>query len=450
MNKIYIDREDTLNSARLKKIINYHNTNVVPELKFNRGYYDGTGQQIMQRVLADPSKPNNRIVKNYCKSIVENFRGYITGIPVTYSASADQDISTLLDCLKRNDYQNADSEWLKNALIYGYAPQLCYVNENQEYKFKNLNPENVIPVYAADLDEELLYCIYYYPVIDWDSDAWEKRYNIDVYDSETVAHFTTDSAFSTFIPSGEVEYHYFHEVPFSIFYLTDDMESIFKCVIGLQDAYNKLLSDSVNDWESFVDAYMVFTNMSAEPEDIEKIKENRVLILDDDAQVSYLTKNSNDTPVQNLMDTINTSIHTIANSPDFSSEVFGSGVSSGIALQFKLVGFNNIASNIEAQFRKAIMHRIHLLNTVFTLLDWEAFEVQIQFTHNLPQNLTEAIDNVNKLRGLVSDSTLLAQLPFINNVDEEVAKVKEQNDILSSLYDFNATSGEVDNGREEE
>lgn len=110
MNKIYIDREDTLNSARLKKIINYHNTNVVPELKFNRGYYDGTGQQIMQRVLADPSKPNNRIVKNYCKSIVENFRGYITGIPVTYSASADQDISTLLDCLKMNDYQNADSE----------------------------------------------------------------------------------------------------------------------------------------------------------------------------------------------------------------------------------------------------------------------------------------------------------------------------------------------------
>jgi len=27
-----------------------------------------------------------------------------------------------------NDYENSDSEWLKNALIYGYAPQLCYVN----------------------------------------------------------------------------------------------------------------------------------------------------------------------------------------------------------------------------------------------------------------------------------------------------------------------------------
>ena len=451
MNKIYIDREDTLNASRLKKIISYHRAHIVPELKFNRGYYDGVGQEIMRRELADSTKPNNKIVKNYCKSIVENFRGYITGLPVTYAAKADQDITTLLECLKLNDYENSDSEWLKNALIYGYAPQLCYVNERNEYRFKNINPECVIPVYAADLDEELLYCIYYYPIIDWDSDAWEHNYHVDVYDSEAVAHFTCDSSFGNMIPAGEIEPHYFQEVPFSIFYLTDDMESIFKCVIGLQDAYNKMLSDSVNDWESFVDAYMVFSNTTAEPEDIEKIKENRVLILDDDATVSYLTKNSSDAQVMNLLDKINTSIHTIANSPDFSSEVFGSGVSSGIALQFKLVGFNNIASNIESQFRKAIMKRIHLLNAVFTLLDWEAFDIQINFTHNLPANITEAIDNVNKLRGLVSDETLLAQLPFINDVADEMEKVKAQTDLLGTLYSFGSVeeAGGNANGAEE-
>lgn len=55
---------------------------------------------------------------------------------------------------------------MKNALIYGQAPQLCYINEKQEKRFKNLNPENVIPVYSADLDEELLYVIYYYPIVD--------------------------------------------------------------------------------------------------------------------------------------------------------------------------------------------------------------------------------------------------------------------------------------------
>jgi len=438
MKKVFIDKDDALNTARLQKIIQYHQQQILPELVFNRGYYDGTGQAIMHRVLSDESKPNNKIVKNYCKSIVENFRGYITGKPITYSAlGADQDITTLLDVLNSNDYQNSDSEWLKNALIYGYAPQLCYVNERNEYRFKNINPEQVIPVYSADLDEDLLYVIYYYPIVDWDNPQWEYNYSINVYDAQNVYHFTSDSAFGTIVPSGEPEAHYFQEVPFSIFYLTDDAESIFKCVIGLQDAYNKLLSDSVNDWESFVDAYMVLTNMSADAEDIKAMKENRVILLDDDATVSYLTKSSSDTIVQNLLDDINVAIHTISNSPDFSSEEFGSGVSSGIALQFKLVGFNNIASNIENQFRKAIMKRIHLLNTIFTLIDWEAYDIHIEFNANLPTALSDTVDVVNKLRGLVSDETLLGMLPFVPDATEEVARVDAQNDKLSGLYDFN-------------
>ena len=281
-----------------------------------------------------------------------------------------------------------------------------------------------------------MYVIYYYPIVDWDNPQWEYNYSINVYDKESVYHFVSDPAFGGIVPSGEPELHYFQEVPFSIFYLTDDAESIFKCVIGLQDAYNKMLSDSVNDWESFVDAYMVLTNMTATKEDIAEMKQNRVIVLDDDATVSYLTKSSSDTIVQNLLDDINVAIHTIANSPDFSSEEFGAGVSSGIALQFKLVGFNNIAGNIENQFRKAIMRRIHLLNTIFTLIDWEAYDIHIEFNHNLPSALADTVDAVNKLRGLVSDETLLGMLPFIPDPTEEMTRIEAQQDRLTGLYDF--------------
>ena len=443
MNKIFIDRDETLTTKRLTKIIRYHREHILPELMFNKGYYDGSGQQIMKRVYEDDTKPNNRIVKNYCKTIVENFRGYICGLPITYSPTeSEKEIWPLLDVLKSNDYQNSDSEWLKNALIYGCAPQLCYINEKQEKRFKNISPEQVIPVYAADLDEELLYVIYYYPIVDWDSDAWESRYSVNVYDNESITHFTCDSSFINLIPSGEAEAHYFDEVPFSIFYLTDDGESIFKCVIGLQDAYNKMLSDSVNDWESFVDAYLVLTNITADADDIAAMKENRVLLLDDDATAAYLTKPTSDTKVDRLLEEINTAIHTIANSPDFSSEEFGGGVSSGIALQFKLVGFNNIAANIESQFRKAIQHRIKLLNNVFTLVDMEAFEIEITFTHNLPQNIADVAETVNKLRGLVSDETLIAQLPFITDVGAEIEKMDSQNSSLTQLYNFDSVEVE--------
>lgn len=441
INKIFIDKDTELDARKLSKIMQRFRDGCLPELKNRRGYYDGTGQAIMSRAFTDATKPNNRIVKNYCKSAVENYRGYITGVPVTYSAkNQEDDITELLDILNDNDVVNSDSEWLKNALIYGIAPQLCYINEDNEKRFRNINPEQVIPVYSADLDEELLYCIYFYPVVDWDKDEWDSKFSVNVYDDKNIYHYISTDGFNSFTAE-EPETHFFGEVPFSIFYLNDDGTSIFDCIIGLQDAYNKLLSDSVNDWEAFCDCYMVFKNGKLDEEDVEKMRQNRVISSDDDMDVFYLTKNSSDAQVMNLLDEVNTAIHTIANSPDFSSEEFGSGVSSGIALQFKLVGMSNIATNIEAQFRKAICKRIDLLNKVFSLVDTSSYEVEISFTHNLPANISDTAQTVNQLRGLVSDETLLAQIPFIGDVKQELERIEAQNDAMTGLYDFSMQDG---------
>ena len=128
------------------------------------------------------------------------------------------------------------------------------------------------------------------------------------------------------------------------------------------------------------------------------------------------------------------SIHTVSNSPDFSSEEFNSGVSSGIALQFKLVGFNNIASNIEARFRKALEKRIELINQILELVDTDTFQVDITFKHNLPTSILDTIQVVNSLRGLVSDETLLAQIPFIKDVDEELERLSSEEESYMDSY----------------
>lgn len=108
-NQIYIDKEQELNTAILSKIIRYFNSNMKPDIVFHRNYYDGK-QRIVNREVEDPSKPNNKIVKNYCQCIVDNFRGYLTGNPITYSPNGDNDIDALLEVLKDNDVITADSE----------------------------------------------------------------------------------------------------------------------------------------------------------------------------------------------------------------------------------------------------------------------------------------------------------------------------------------------------
>lgn len=433
--KIYIDRDMELTPHVLTKIIRFFNTYVKPQIDFNYGYYDGTGQAIMSRVYEDATKPANKIVKNYCKSIVDNYRGYICGVPITYSAgSDDSDISLLLECNRLNDVEQSDSEWLKNALITGVGYQLCYVNESLEKKFKNIDPRAGFPIYSADLDEELLYFVSFTPIIDWNREDWDDRWSVSVYDKTYINHYEADSSFSLTAPISEPEAHYFQQVPFAIFNLNDDGTSIFEAVISLQDAYNKLLSDEVNDFEGFVDAYMVLKNLTATEDDLAAMKESRTILLDDDSDAYYLTKSISDTQIQNLLDSITTSIHTVSNSPDFSSSEFNNGVSSGIAIQYKLVGFNNIAANIETNFKKAIQERIELLNNVFSLVETTVFDVNITFTHNLPNNIADTVNVINQLRGIVSDKTLIGLLPFINDVDQEMIKVKDQNGALADLY----------------
>ena len=63
-------------------------------------------------------------------------------------------------------------------------------------------------------------------------------------------------------------------------------------------------------------------------------------------------------------------------------------------------------------------------------------DVEITFTRNLPIDLAETANTVNAFRGLVSDATLLSMLPFVSDVEKELALVKEQEQEKQALYGF--------------
>lgn len=434
--KFNLDKSEELTAALAGKIIRSFQTKVQPHLQESYGYYDGSGQAIMKRVAGDPTRPNNRIVKNYCSTIVDNFQGYLTGTPITYAAKGNTNIEALQKTLSANDVVNEDSEFLRSALIYGIAYEMIYINESNDIKFKTISPESCIPVYSDDLDNKLLYMITFSPLANWDETA-PTAFRVSIYDSSRIYTYKATNDFNTFVLLDEQQ-HFFGEVPFSIFNLNADDKPIFERIITLQDAYNSLLSDEVNDFEAFVDAYMVLKDVSADADDLAAMKESRTILIDGESDVSYLTKNISDTQIENMLDNLNKSIHTISNSPDFSSEEFNSGVSSGIALQFKLVGFNNVASNIQSRMEKAIGKRIDLINSILRLVDTDDFDIDISFTHNLPSSITDTVAAVNALRGLVSDETLLAQIPFIDDVDAELEKLQKQEESLSMGFDNHA------------
>ena len=437
----YINKNTELNIELLNKMINKFNTEVKPKLEKNKKYYDGI-QAILNKSYSDASKPCNRTITNYCKNIADSYCGYLAS-PGFISYRSDEDIEEVMNILRYNDYQAEDSDFLLNALIYGTAAELMFTDEWGKVRFKLINPAQCFGIYDDSLTGDLLHFVRMYPVNEWDNvDNWA----VDVYSGWTVKHYTMSGCNGNLIFVNE-EYHYFNQCPANIFSLPDE-KSIFDCIMSLQDAANEILSSEIDDYSAFCDAYLTLIGLDAEAEDIAAMKENRVLILPDGASAQWLTKAASDAQVENILKRIHDSIYRIAACPDFSSESFVGGVSSGIAIRYRLTGMETRAAKICAEMKKALQRRVEIITGIASLkLGEEVFrDIQIEFKRNIPEDNTSIINMINTLKGTVSDATLLSQLDFIQDVNAELEAVQAQKQANMAAYGL----GLINNAAEEE
>ena len=431
----YVNKNTNLDSLLLQKMISKFRVEVEPKLQRYKNYYDGK-QAILNKAYADASKPCSRTVINYCKNIVDSYDGYLA-TPGYISYRSEQDIDDIMNILRYNDYAAEDADFLLDALIYGVAAELMYIDESGHTRFRLINPTTCFGVCDDSLTGDLLYFVRMYKVNDWDE---SNIYNVDVYSDYDVKHYTMNGA-NGYLSFVSEEPHYFSQCPANIFTLPDE-KSIFDCIMSLQDAANELVSSEIDDYSAFCDAYLTLIGVDADVEDISSMKENRVLVLPDGAAAQWLTKNANDTQVENILKRIHESIYRIAQCPDFSSESFVGGVSSGVAIRYRLTGMETKAGKIEGEMKKALQRRVEIICGIASLkLGEEVFrDISIDFKRNIPEDYTSIINMINSLKGTVSDSTLLSLLPFVEDVNAELAAVQEQKQANMALYNFGSST----------
>ena len=428
----YLAKETELTAELLEKYINKFVLNRQPKLQMWKNYYDGE-HKILQKAYKDTSKPCNRIVTNFCKIITDTYSGYIVGKPVTYSSN--NNIEDVQEVINYNDSNAEDIRWITNALNYGVGYELQWVDKDAQVRYSQINPIDAFAIFDNTLDCDLLYFVRWYKADSFDD---SDLVYIEVYDSNKIVTYKANGVKGQLEFVGEVAHH-FKDVPVSVFYLNENETSIFNDIISLNDSYNELQSAEIDDYQAWVDAYLCLQGMDADKEDITSMKENRVLLLPEGGNASWLVKNANDTQIVNMLDNIKKNIFKVASAPDMADENFLA--QSGTALAYKLVGFENAASGIVARFTKAIQRRIELICNILNLKASEAVwrDININFVRNLPVNLTETIQLVNALKGTVSDATLLSQLPFIDDVQSEIEAVNKQKQENMALYDFNTS-----------
>ena len=439
----YLNKNTVLTAELLSKMINRFRISNQPRLERYKKYYDGA-QAILSKEYSDKTKPCNKTVINYCKNIVDSYCGYLA-TPGHISYRSDDDIEEIMDILRYNDYQSEDSSFLLDALVYGIAAELMFIDAAGKTRFRLINPTQCFGVYDDSLTGDLTHFVRMYKVSDWDD---SDTYNVDVYSDYMVQHYTMAGA-NGLLNFVSEEPHYFGQCPANIFYLPDE-KSIFDCIITLQDSVNDLVSSEIDDYSAFCDAYLTLEGVDADADDIMSMKENRVLLLPVGAKAAWLTKNANDAQVENILKRAHESIYRVAQCPDFSSESFVGGVSSGIAIQYRLTGMETRAGKIEGEMKKALQRRIEIICGIASLkLGEEVFrDIEISFKRNIPEDEAAIAQLVNSLKGSVSDATLLSQLPFVTDVNAEIEALKQQKQENMSLYSFAPFGSEEDDEEE--
>lgn len=159
------------------------------------------------------------------------------------------------------------------------------------------------------------------------------------------------------------------------------------------------------------------------------LKKRKLLEMPDGTKAEYLTRTFDEAGVEILKKAVEQDIHKFSHIPCMTDESFGGNVS-GVAMEFKLLGMENITKIKTRYYRKGLRKRIRIfcrfLSMKEKIVDPEG--ITMTFTRALPKNLLEISQMVSNLKGIVSQKTLLAQIPFVEDVDEEMAAVKKESE----------------------
>jgi len=402
-------------------------------------YYIGD-QAITHREKPDILR-NNRVMVNHAKYIVDTNVGYLLGNPVDYQVTDGINIEPLLDIYKKQTMNDIDSEIAKDCAIFGMQYEYIYADEKAEPKSAILDVRNTIIVYDNTLRHDKMFAVNYRPQFAKPTDKTPAYYDVIVVDKEVVKNYKLTKDDLTLVSE---EKHAFQDVPVVEYVNNKEYLGDFEPVLSLIDAYNLIQSDRVNDREQLVDAILCFYGVKFSEEQMIELKEHRMISnIPADAKIEYLIKSLNESDTDILRQNIENDIHKISMTPNLADENFV-GNSSGVAIAYKLLAFDQNVKNKERYFERGLMERFALYNaflsTKSVMPKVPIFEVDAVFKRNLPRNDHETSQTILNLDGMVDKELLVSQLSFVKDASEtvEIAKQEKARSLAEAVANYSA------------
>lgn len=432
--------QNGISAQLLSKIINKHRYNSAYNKKLYKRYMgiDG-GVPIYERKprFKDNNPINNKINNDFFGEIVNFETGYLVGNPITYGYSSTEEAENvtggetgvevatkaLTDFTTRNNMHGVDVETTRLASIYGYAGRLFYIDLEGNERVMPVHGYETIILSKTDITEPQ-YAIRYYPV--WDIND-VKTWVVEFYDNTNIH---TYKGFLSQLELDSVKPHMFDLCPLQGIPRNMELMGAAEKVIDLIDAYNKLLSDNVNEAEAFAHAYLIFEGLRV---DEKIVKEGQVTgtfnfpaVGTQQGKAYYLTKDINDNFTEHNLERIHENILNLSDTPNLKDATFGTA--SGEALKFKIHGLETKCKVFRTKIDDAAKYMWRVLASAWKkkAIQFDPLQVTMDYNPNFPSSLASEAELAVQLKNIgLPDEIVYGVLSCVDDVDY-VLELKEQ------------------------
>lgn len=457
MEKLRHDFDKRLTAAEIISIVDEYKKDVVPEVLLKNAYAKGNNPTILERKLPSTA-PNNKVPVPYARRIVSLISSYmfLPGL-ITYSCEDQAYLEALQEIFDANEepLENYRIGWQSS--VHGVGYEIFYnegVGETETAvdgqpafegtmpRFEKVPVEETIPIYDFSIVPVLRAFIRFYTVESADTEY------ISVYYEDVRIDYERRKNQNSLLYMGE-QVHGYDRPPLVVYENNEDLMGDFAAVQPLIDAYDVLMSDSMNEFDRFAQAYLIAKGFTLTKADVETLKHTRTISLsgDKDTDLAFLTKPIEIEFIKFMSEQLRAEIHRGAGIPNIDDFKWG-GEASGQTID-KFIYLMELFTGIkEANYRRGLKQRIEML-TAYARLGGDPAEVEVVMNRNDPDKSMLLADLFVKYSGHVSEQTLLENFAdFVPDAEAEMERIKAEKQ--QAVEDFMQNMPAREDGEDEE
>ncbi len=415
--------------------------------------------------------PNNRIIDNQYRKMVNQKANYLLGKPFSIDCKNEQYVELLKKIFNKR-FKKILKNGGKAALNGGIAWLYPYYDDNGDFAFRLFPGYEILPFWKDSEHTVLDFAVRLYLVTGYEGTTPVIIQKVEVYDLNGIHRYILDG--ESLIEDVSVEnelsntYHLtatdeegnvtglnWTRVPLIALKYNETETPLIKNVKSLQDGINVMLSDFENNMqEDARNTILVLKNYDGE--NLGQFRKNLATYGAVKVRYDGDTKGG----VETLEITVNSENYKaiveifkkalIENAMGYDAKddrLSGNPNQMNIQSMYSDIDLdaNDMETELQAAFEEILWFiNVHLANTGQG--NFENEDVDIIFDRDILINESEVIDNISKSVGILSDETLVANHPWIDDPQDEMEKLekqkeKEQEEMLANQYDPFAPGG---------